>query len=276
MKFEVDVKDASALLILRNGGRKMAFAVVKALNDTIKEVQRVQRVNVKDKFTIRNSQFIERQIGVIKAADGGRGFANVARGQYSAHIQIGQKQRLLLSSYERGADRMAAMIESGYQPKGRRAAQPITGTPARPSQQSKVPESFTVKGLRFIKSQSKENIGSFRSDFVGSKYKSRRKKSLFGTGDVQFKRNGGTQWKGEHRTFILEFSKKNPQGGIYQRVGPEKDDIRLIYNFAYRQRITPRLKFIDQATETTHRSFKKYLRQHTEQAFRFAAAKIIA
>lgn len=269
----VDVKDASALLMLRNGGKRMAYAVVNALNDTIKHVQKVEVANVGHLFTLRKGEFVKRNAAVIKQAGKGSGFASVGSGRYEARVQVGQKKRLLLAGFEAGNDRKSEMIASGYTPKGKSSAVPIIGRPARPSKQSSVPDAFTIKGLNLIIAKSSGKSGRMVSDFSGSKYKSRRAKSVKGKSDVGFARKG-KRIIGEHRTFILAKSKKAPHGGVFQRIGPAKDDIRMIYSFVPNQKLKSVLKFVDHAYKASIERFPVAMRQQIDSAFAFAASRV--
>ena len=270
MKLTVDVKEASALLVLRNGGKRVAFAVVNALNSSIKAAQKGEQANVDRKFTVRKSEFVRRQAAVIKLEGKGSGFASVGVGRYEARMQVGEKKRLLLSAFEKGGSRRSAMTATGFVPKGKSEAVPVTGGPARPSKQASVPDAFTFTGLRFSKRQAGK--GRLVRDFDGSKHKSRRKASVMGTGDVAFKKSG-TQYKGQHRTFILLRTARAPLGGVFQRVGPGRDDIRLVYSFEKFGVIKPTLEFIKTAERIAGPEFKRRLRAEIDAAFKFAASR---
>lgn len=270
MKLTVDIKDASALLVLRGGGKRMAYAVVNALNGTIKAAQREEQANVARKFTVRKNEFVRRQAAVIKQEAKGSGFASVGTNRYEARMQVGQKQRLLLSAFEEGGSRRSAMVATGFVPKGRREAVPKVGGPARPSKSASVPDAFTFQKLKFIKGTAGK--GRFVTDFPGSAHKSRRKASKFTTGDVGFKKSGD-QWKGEHRTFILNRTRKAPEGGVFQRVGPGRDDIRLIYSFQSHGRLEGNLGFIKTAEHVAKPEFNRRLKAEVDAAFKYAASR---
>lgn len=270
MRLEVDVRDSSALLLLRNGGKRVAFAVVNALNGTIKAAQKGEQENVERKFIVRKQEFVRRQSAVIKLEGKGSGFASVGKGRFEARMQVGEKKRFLLSGFERGGSRRTALERTGFVPKGKSAAVPVTGGPARPSKSSSVPDAFTFVGLRFIKSRGGK--GRMVADVAGGKLKSPRKASKRGSADVAFTKSG-EQWKGSHRTFILKETARLPQGGVFQRVGPGRDDIRLVYSFQQHEHLTAQLEFIQTAERIARPEFPKRLRAEIDSALRYAASR---
>ena len=273
----VDVSDTGVLLALNNGAKRAAYAIANALNATAKAAQRDMQAGVGSQFTLRRADFVRRQSAVISQSTGG-GFASAKDGRLRAGIAVGEKRRLLLSAFERGGDRRAAMVSSGYQPRGKRAAVPITGGPARPSKGSQVPLAFTFTGLRFIKGKRPgPRAGRFVSDYKGSKRKSRRAASSWKQGDVAFARHttakGAEQWKGQHRTFILPRTRKAPGGGVFQRVGPGRDDIRMVYSFAGVLHLDHRLNFYRTMRSTTNKVFQSNLRREVNATLAFNKAR---
>lgn len=134
MTINVDVDPAFLLLRLRKGEKRMAFAVVNAINRTAKRIQVAERERVKEQFTVRNEKFILREAAKIKP------FASVRQSRPFAEIAVGQKRRLFLSGFETGEKRVPF--------KGRRIAAPVVGGPARPTFQSKVPKALRFTALR--------------------------------------------------------------------------------------------------------------------------------
>lgn len=131
--FEISIESARTVLFLKNGGRRLGYAVVNTLNRLAKEIQAAERAHAPSVFTLRKREFILRQLAIIT-------FASVARDRYEARIRVGQKPRLLLGMFEAG----------GYHEPlpGRTAlAVPVVGG-ARPSQQADVPEALWVKNLQ--------------------------------------------------------------------------------------------------------------------------------
>ena len=120
MKIDLQIDSTKLILRLRNGQRRLAYATVNAINNTAKRIQAAERRRVEKEFTVRKKNFIQRQAAIIKP------FANVKQGRPYAEISVGQKPRLLLSAFERGAERKPST------PSARRVAEPVIGGPARP------------------------------------------------------------------------------------------------------------------------------------------------
>lgn len=235
--FEIRIDAARPLAVLRNGGRRMQYAIVNGLNDTAKDVQKAARERVTSTLTVRKSEFIKRQAAIID-------FASVSGKRFQARIAVGQKERLLLSLLEAGGERKSF---GG----GRRVAVPRTGGPARPDFAQPVPAALRIRALRLIKVVAGQVMRT-------KKGRSRRERR-----DVTFKAHvtstGKVQIKGRQRTFVLTSTAKAPEGGIYQRVGPGPDDIRLIYPFVQSPALKPILRWIETAKRTAGHHFASNL-----------------
>jgi hypothetical protein len=120
MKIDLQIDSAQLALRLRNGERRLAYAVVNAINNTAKRIQHVERRRVEEEFTVRKSDFIRREAAIIKP------FANVPQGRAHAEITVGQKPRLLLSAFERRAE------HKPFSRSARGLAEPVVGGPMRP------------------------------------------------------------------------------------------------------------------------------------------------
>jgi len=137
MKIDLQIDSTKLILRLRNGQRRLAYATVNAINNTAKRIQAAERRHIEKEFTIRKKNFVLRQAAVIKP------FANVKQGRPYAEIAVGQKPRLLLSAFERGAERKPST------PAARRVAEPVIGGPARPRFNQPVTPEFRLRRLRF-------------------------------------------------------------------------------------------------------------------------------
>ena len=152
MKIDLQIDSTKLILRLRNGQRRLAYATVNAINNTAKRIQAAERRRVEEEFTVRKKQFILRQAAVIKP------FANVKQGRPYAEIGVGQKPRLLLSAFERGAERKPSTQGA------RRVAEPVVGGPARPRFNQPVPPELRVKRLRFDRTKTgKRRVGVTRT-----------------------------------------------------------------------------------------------------------------
>lgn len=137
--YTAEVDDSRLVLKLRNGQKRLAFAVANGINNTAKAIQKIERDRIGRRFTVRggNAQFLQRQAAII------RPFASATRNVPFAEISIGQRRRLLLSKFEERFRREPF--------KGRQLAVPVLGSPARPTRRSSVPESLRFTKLRLRK-----------------------------------------------------------------------------------------------------------------------------
>lgn len=233
MNLRVDIQtDNLSDLLSQLSARGVAYATTNAINNVAKLIQKTERENLDERFTIRTPKtraYLERQVAKIKP------FANAKQGRPFAEVSVGQAPRLLLSLFETGGDKQAK--------RGKRVAVPITGGPARVSFQSPVEERLYLRGLKFKKHKTK---------------------------------SGKLQFKGRDRTFLLKTTTKNPAGGVYQRVGPGRDDVRLVYSFKQRPRLRAVLRFVQTADEVAKKwlqsEFRAQLDIEAKRAARRAGA----
>ena len=137
MRIDLQIDSAALVLRLQNGERRLAYAVVNAINNTAKRIQEAERQRVERAFTIRKKDFMRREAAVIKP------FANVREARPYAEIAVGQKPRLLLSAFERGFER------EPFTPGAKTVAEPVVGGPARPQFGEQVPPELLMRRLRF-------------------------------------------------------------------------------------------------------------------------------
>lgn len=227
MRINVKIDSTELLLRMRNGHKRLAYAVVNAINDTAKLVQKTEREHVTGEFTIRNRAFIEREAAIIKP------FASVGKNKPYAEVAVGGrssgKPRLLLSIFERGGERKPVT------PGAKSVAVPEVGGPARPSFQSPVPAEFHMRKLRFDRTKS----GSVRK---GPRVT--RTYLIRGVG-------------------IFQRVKKSVKGQKDRESGATK----LVYFFARQpKRLESRLGFVPTARRIADRWFPKYMRQQVDEA----------
>jgi len=137
MTINLTIDSTELVLRLQNGQRRLAYAVVNAINNTAKRIQGAERRRIEEEFTVRKHEFIRREAAIIKP------FANVRQARAYAEIAVGQKPRLLLSAFERGAERKP------FTPTATRVAEPVVGGPARPEFTRQVTPELRVGRLRF-------------------------------------------------------------------------------------------------------------------------------
>jgi hypothetical protein len=137
MRIDLQIDSTALVLRLQNGQRRLAYAVVNAINNTAKRIQDAERRRVEQVFTVRKKDFMRREAAVIKP------FANVRAARPYAEIAVGQKPRLLLSLFERGGERKP------FTPSARSVAEPVVGGPARPQFSEQVTPELRMGRLRF-------------------------------------------------------------------------------------------------------------------------------
>lgn len=129
----VDVRAAEVLNVLRNGEKRMTWAIANAINATLKDAQAGIRATAEKRMHIR-SAFVRRQLAVLK-------FATGRVPNPSGRVYVGQKDRLLLGEFERGGTRRPFV--------GSNVAIPLVGGPARPTKSSPVRKSMGFPALAF-------------------------------------------------------------------------------------------------------------------------------
>lgn len=217
--FYVSVDAARPLAVLRNGGKRVRFAVVNAINFTAKEIQKAQRRDLGRTFTLRKNEFVQRQIAVIKP------FASAPQNRLEARISVGQRPRLLLPGYETGEPR------PGF--KGRRAAVPVIGSPARPTKSSPVPHSLRVGQLKLRRARPGRRGAA-----------------------------GGGVFRGLQRTFVTDTA-------VRQRVGSGARSTRTLYVFASGQRLGRVLNWVRRARTVADRVYRPKLELEVRKTFEF-------
>lgn len=120
--------------------KRLAFNTAQALNETIKEIQVAERINLERKFTLRRPTFMHRLIKIFH-------FASARKGKPFAEVGIDEKRRVLLSQFEKGGIKKPV--------KGATVAVPITGEAARPRFAEPVPERFAFRRLRLRRRKTK-------------------------------------------------------------------------------------------------------------------------
>lgn len=120
--------------------KRLAFNTAQALNETAKEIQTAERVNLDRRFTLRRATFMYRLVKIFH-------FASARKGKPFAEVGIDNKKRVLLSQFEKGGIKKPV--------KGGAVAVPITGEAARPRFAEPVPERFAFRRLRFRKRKTK-------------------------------------------------------------------------------------------------------------------------
>jgi len=227
MKIDLRVDSTDLVLHLRNGERRLAYAVVNVINSTARRVQDAERQRVEGVFTIRKKDFMRREAAVIKP------FANVRQGRPYAEIAVGQKPRLLLSAFERGGERRPATAGAKH------VAVPVKGSPARPTFASPVPDALQWTRLRFRKTHA-----------IGTRPSGRTRRTKPKTSGI---------WFGEQGTYLI------PGVGVFIR-GGQAGTRRLLYAFAKDVRLRPRLQFVKTAEHEAQKWFAEEMEREVINA----------
>lgn len=201
--------------------KNIAYAAVNSLNKTAKQVQELARANVREKFHVR-TDFIVKQAAIIKQ------FASVTKGVPSVEIAVGQKPRLLLPDFEKGADRPPFV--------GSRVAMPVPGSAARPTPDAAVPDGLWFKALGLHAELTGAQKKQRRSIKGGNKTETRAMRKEFTKAATT-----GKVWKGNNRTYMI------PGVGVFQRTGKGRSNSQLIYKFVPTQTLVPKLGFLAMA-----------------------------
>lgn len=259
MQINVKIDTAHLFARMKRGQREFPWAIVRATNETAEEIQRAEHANVGRKFIIRKPAFF---FGTPGRPGGAAGRisprASVRQPTPFAEISasastFSSQRRFLLPTFERGGDRLPT-------PPAKNIAIPLLGRPARPSISRGVPPQYTFAGLRF-KAYRAGRVIPRRTTRSGAL-------SLFD----EFGRRrhtaalGRLQWKGRERTFILPETKNAPHGGVFQRIGPDRGDIREIYKFQPRVRLDARLGFVPTARRVAALHFREKMHRATIKA----------
>lgn len=231
---------------MKNAGKRMNYALAYAINDTLREVQREERARVQSTFTLRKPEFVLREAAILR-------FAKPADANMQGKAFVGQKRRMILSSFEKGGSRKAAMAAAGVTSNGRRSAVPLKGGPARRTFASSVPRELQYTALKLRPDRGR---GARRKRSAGAMAQS-----------------SAVAIKGQQRTFVLRSTKKQPEGGVYQRVGPKRGDIRLVYAFVPNLMVPKKLDFVRTAKAVTMQVFGRNLRSQVDRSMVFHLRK---
>lgn len=222
LNIDIDLKPLKAKTLREQ--KRLAYGTANAINDTLKAVQEGERANLDQKFTLRKAGFMYRLIKI-------QTFASASKAVPYGEIGIDNtKARVLLSEFEDGGIKKPVI--------GQNVAVPITGGAARPAFGDLVQDEFTFKALGF----KRINLTHAGQEASAAQKRVGVKGRL--TSDYYI-------WAGKERTFIL------PDIGVFQRTGPGKDDIKLIYSFVKTARLGARLGFVERARTVINETFAK-------------------
>jgi hypothetical protein len=233
MKILADTQDAERFLdgLHRD---QVPFAASLGLNQTAKDVQAAERVALQGSFILREPRFLLQSIRIPR-------FSNKNDPQLEVTVEIGPKASFLLK-FQTGGEKVALD----------RALPIAIPSPAlRPSPGAVVPRALYPKALRLVP----------RRDIKGVLPAQRH-----------VTRRGVEQLKGKRRTFVLDptihFGVKT--WGVYQRTGPGRGDIRLLWIYKQRIRIPQRFDFVPIGQRTAAARWPENFAQSFARAVRTA------
>jgi hypothetical protein len=271
MQIDARIDSTELLLRLHKGERRLAYAVINAINKTALRIQADTRTRVEQEFTIRKPAFFfgtpARPGGVAAKI---RPFASVRQGRAYAEVAIAQppegrglvSRRLLLPFFEKGG------LRPRFTPQAKHVAVPITGGPARPTRESSIAREYTFAGLRFVAYR-----GGKRVQRAGQRA-GRRDQTMFGAGGrVNEPVRGPTQWKGRNRTFIAMSTRDTHPGAVLQRIGPGRRDVRPVYVFRKPMQLPSRLRWVPTARAAADQWFAEELQRETVKALEHARGR---
>jgi hypothetical protein len=215
--------------------KNLAYSTAQAVNDTALQVQYRIQGDVQERFHLRKKQGAKSWEGATSPYQDETGDAP-ARGERSWLVR--QVKMFAWANVRRGrlyaevgvAQRprlLLAGFETGMmrEPfKGKHVAVPVSATARDGSIDRPVDPALTFRKLAFR---------------------------------VRWTKSGKRQIKGKMRTFILGATATHPMGGVYMRVGPGREDIRMAYSFKRAWRLRKVLQFVARGKQVYEKSFRE-------------------
>lgn len=210
MQVNFDINVLGAIDKTAKAQKNLVYSVVQGINATAKKIQEAQQQQLEKRFTLRSNTkaFMLRNVAIIKP------FASVGAGRLFAEVGVGQRNRLLLGGYETGEERKPF--------KGHMIAQPVVGSPARPTFGQPVQPQFTFRAMALKAAKGKQAAN--------------RKVGNNGTYSVR-----GV--------------------GVFQRTGPGREGSKLLYGFARQQRLPAKLNWQKTARDIAAKWLNEYTTQ---------------
>lgn len=279
MKIDVSIDTSELVRRAEITAKQTAYATVNAINATAKQVQEAEFEHVRRKFIVRKPGFLfgtpARPGGVAARI---KPFASVRDARPFAVVQtgaeaVGDKHRVLLPQFETGGERQPTT------PTAKRATIPLLGRPARPSIRSSVPYEYTFAGMKLTayvmgkrqvwKRRHRKTTGIGLYDREGGALKLNRAFEAARAAGSEI----SVQYKGRNRTFLLTKSKGAPEGGVFQRIGPKRGDVRMIYAFRSSVELDARLEYHATAQAAADRWYRQNLEREITKAIEYSRSR---
>jgi hypothetical protein len=215
----IDVQFDARSLVARTPReeKRLAYNVADALNKTALAAQEDVRLHMLKVFQIRSSTSRDR-FWLLEQIK--LTFASARKGIIFAELFVSPTvRRLLLSGYEIGAMREPFV--------GQNVAIPTIDTARGGSDAGAIRPAFTFAkmGLKPVTVHARMSPDS-------------------------------TQFKGPNRLFLLKSTKREPLGAVFERVGPGRDDIRLVWSFHRPFHLHQVLQFLETVSRTMSEKFR--------------------
>lgn len=226
MKLNIQIDAEYLKAKTKREAKNLAYSTAQALNDTAKDVQMRIQGDVKKLFHIRKGRSDFSQETGDQPSRSERSFI-VRQIKIFTWANV-MKGKLFAEIGVNNRPRLLlAKFEKGDMREpfvGKRVAVPITETARKGSIKNPVNVALTFNRLALKPHKTK---------------------------------TGKKQVKGKMRTFILPKTATHPMGGVYQRIGPKREDIRMVYSFQRAFRLRAVLRFVKRAEETYIKRFRE-------------------
>lgn len=211
---------------------QIPFAAVGAINDTAFAARDEIRTGIRERFTIRRQWVVQG----IQVPRGGK----ATKRRPVAIVEVEHRRRFLVK-FEEGGVKTGTQLEPIA----------IPTEHIRPTQQAIPPRRLYPKNLGLAP----------RRDISGGTINPR----------IRVTRGGFRRLVGKYRTFVLDPSEMTASTwGIFQRTGPRRQDIRLIWAYRRQIPIPAILEFVQTATRVVKERFEKFFGKRFDQAIRSA------
>ncbi|MFI5244615.1 MAG: hypothetical protein ACHQQR_05265 [Gemmatimonadales bacterium] len=197
--------------------KRLAYNCAEALNNTAKAAQEDMRIRMMQIFQLRATTKRDRHWLLEQIK---LTFASVKKGVIFAELYVQPRARLLLAGFETGAMR-----------------EPFVGKDVA------VPNVADARAGGSV-------AGEIQPQFQFGKMRLKAVTVIART------HADTTQFKGANRLFLLKSTKREPLGGVFQRVGPGKDDIRLVWSFHRAFKLREVLQFLPTVARTMNDKFR--------------------
>ena len=223
---------------------QLPFATSKAINGLVVKAQTAVRASLRQHFTIapKVEPFMERLVRFNREDYATKTKLDAKFGVNDAEGLSTQKDRsFILGRHETGGLRTASPDHPFAIPTGA----------IRGGDYDVAPRSMYPSSLGFVERRTASGVQPIRGRVT---------------------RKGTVQIQGKRRTFIIDARQtSDPRAwGIYQRTGPGKHDLEMIWAFRTKIMLPPRLHFYDTAEAVTSKEWKATFEEAMDYAVRTA------